>query len=461
MSGIALIITFVAAVILMIVAISKWKIHPFLSIIGVSILLALVVGLPLETIPGTVGKGFSSVFASIGLVIIFGTLIGVVLEKTGAAVRLADSVLKIVGPKHPQLAMLLIGWIVAVPVFCDSGFVILNPIRKSLTYKTRVSSASMVMALSAGLFAAHVLLPPGPGPLGAAGLIGMENHLLLIIGLGALVSVFALVPAYFYAVKVGKKVKTVEDEEMAAAGASEDEYAAALAQYGTLPSLAASLAPILVPILLIAAGSIATTVGGSGLWYSLLVFLGKPVIALIIGFLCTLPLLVSSGKVKELYNITNDCLKTAGPIIFITAAGSVLGQVIVEAGFVGYIQEHAGVLSAMGVFFPFLIAAILKSAQGSSTVAMTTTAGIMGMFSESGTLMSALGMTTPVSAALVIMAIAAGAMVVSHANDSYFWVVTGFGKISAQDGYRTQTVITLIEGVSAILAIFVLSLILI
>lgn len=461
MSGIALIVTFVTAVILMIVAISKWNIHPFLAIIGVSLILALVVGLPLETVPATVGKGFSSIFASIGLVIIFGTLIGVVLEKTGAAVRLADSVLKVVGPKHPQLAMMLIGWVVAVPVFCDSGFVILNPIRKSLTYKTRVSSASMVMSLSAGLFAAHVLLPPGPGPLGAAGLIGMESNLLLIIGLGALVSVFALVPAYFYAVKAGCKVRTVEDDEITSTGASEDEYAAVLAQYGKLPSLVASLAPILVPILLIAAGSVAVTVGAEGRLQSLLVFLGKPVIALMAGFICTLPLLVSTKKLGELYNITNDCLKTAGPIIFITAAGSVLGQVIVEAGFVGYIQEHAGVLSAMGVFFPFLIAAILKSAQGSSTVAMTTTAGIMGVFSESGTLMSALGMTTPISAALVIMAIASGAMVVSHANDSYFWVVNGFGKISAQDGYRTQTVITLIEGVSAILTIFILSLFLI
>lgn len=456
MSGIALIITFVAAVILMIAAISKWKIHPFISITGVSILLALVVGLPLETIPTTIGKGFSSIFASIGLVIIFGTLIGVVLEKTGAAVRLADSVLRLIGPKHPQLAMLIIGWIVAVPVFCDSGFVILNPIRKSLTSKTGVPSASMVMALSAGLFAAHVLLPPGPGPLGAAGLIGMENHLLIIIGLGVIVSIFALVPAYFYAVKAGARIHTAEDDGTASA----ENDSALLPECGTLPSLSASLAPILVPILLIAASSIATTAGGSGKFYSIAVFLGKPVIALIVGFLCSMPLLVSSGKFGELYNITNDCLKTAGPIIFVTAAGSVLGQVIVEAGFVGYIQEHAGVLSAMGVFFPFLIAAILKSAQGSSTVAMTTTAGIMGIFSESGTLMSALGMTTPIAAALVIMAIAAGSMVVSHANDSYFWVVAGFGNISAQDGYRTQTVVSLIEGVSAITAIFILSLIL-
>lgn len=459
MSGIALIITFVAAIVLMVTAISRWKVHPFLSILGVSLLLAIVVGLPLDTIPATVGKGFSSIFASIGLVIIFGTLIGMVLEKTGAAVRLADSVLKAVGPKHPQLAMLLIGWIVSVPVFCDSGFVILNPIRKSLTYKTRVSAASMVVALSAGLITSHVFIPPGPGPLGAAGLIGMEDNLLIIIGLGTLVSAFALVPAYFFALRAGRKVRTSEDDEMASIQEGEDNYAKALASYGKLPSLAASLAPIIVPIVLIAAASVISTLGSKGPVQTVLLFLGKPVIALIAGFLCCLPLLHSTGRMKDLSDITDDCLKTAGPIIFVTAAGSVLGQVIVEAGFVTYIQEHAGVLSAIGVFFPFLIAAILKSAQGSSTVAMTTTAGIMGAFSESGTLMAALGMTDPISAALVIMAIAAGAITVSHANDSYFWVVTGFGGISAGDGYRTQTLVTLIEGITSIVVIFVLSLI--
>ena len=454
MTGIPLLITFVVAIVLMIVAISKWKIHPFLSIMGVSLLLAIVVGIPLQQIPNTIGKGFSSIFASIGLVIILGSLIGMILEKTGAAVRLADAVLRLVGPKHPQLAIMIIGWVVSIPVFCDSGFIIVNPIRKNLARRTKVSSVSLTLALAAGLFASHVFIPPTPGPIAAAGMVGLENNLLLVIGTGVVVSVFALAAAYAYCRFIGKRVKSVEDS---VPEDSRQEYEKVLASFGKLPSTFMSLMPILVPVILMGFGSVAALLSLPEWAGNLFAFLGKPVIALVAGFLCSLPLLSNNGK-GGLYDITQETLRTAGPIIFITAAGSVLGQVIVEAGFIQYIQQNAVVLSSVGVFFPFIIAAILKSAQGSSTVAITTTAGLMGMFSSETSLMYALGMTTPFSAALVVMAIGAGAMTVSHANDSYFWVVTNFGGISPRDGYRTQTMMTLCMGLSSIAAIFVISL---
>ena len=171
MTGIPLLIVFCLAIILMIVAISKFHIHPFLSLMGTSLVLAVVVGLPLEKIPGIIGSGFSGVFSSIGIVIILGALIGLILEKTGAAIRLADVVIRFVGEKHPQLALMLMGWIVSIPVFCDSGFVILNPIRKALCRKLKgASPAGMSVALSAGLYAAHVFIPPTPGPIAAAAL---------------------------------------------------------------------------------------------------------------------------------------------------------------------------------------------------------------------------------------------------------------------------------------------------
>ena len=160
----------------------------------------------------------------------------------------------------------------------------------------------------------------------------------------------------------------------------------------------------------------------------------------------------------KLYEMTQEALKTSGPIIFITAAGSVLGQVIVEAGFVQYIQQNASALANIGIFFPFVVAAIIKTSQGSSTVAMTTTAGMMGLYFSDASLMAALGMTTPIDAVLVVMAIGAGAMTVSHANDSYFWVVTNFGGLSPQDGYKTQTAVTGIMGVTAMLFIWLISL---
>ena len=456
-SGGFMIAAFVVAIAVMILAISKWKVHPFLAIMGVALVLAIAIGLPLSTIPQTIGKGFSSIFASIGIVIILGTLIGMILEKTGAAVRLADVIMRVIGPKHPQLAILLIGWLVSVPVFCDSGFVIVNPIRKWLGKKSNCPSATLTVALAAGLMVSHVLIPPTPGPIAAAGLVGLESNLILVIAFGTLVSIVPLIAAYFYATYIGKRVKSLDDIDTVAVSNAYNER--------QLPTTLASIMPIILPIILMALGSVASMAGIGGVAGEILIFLGKPIIALAAGLLSALPLLSkcnnvspTKGKMEILNDITQDALKVSGPIIFITAAGSVLGQVIVEAGFVQYIQQNADALQSLGLFFPFIIAAILKSAQGSSTVALTTTAGLMGFYTSNASLMYALGLTTPVDAALVVMAIGAGAMTVSHANDSYFWVVTNFGGLSPQDGYKTQTAVTGIMGVTAMLFIWVISL---
>ena len=151
------------------------------------------------------------------------------------------------------------------------------------------------------------------------------------------------------------------------------------------------------------------------------------------------------------------CGVTAALAVAVMAAGGVLGKVITAAGFVEFMKANASFLSSFGIVFPFLLAAILKTAQGSSTVAIVTTASIMGMFSDSASMMTALGLTTPLAAMLTVMAIGAGAMTVSHANDSYFWVVTNFSGMEPQDGYRTQTMLTLVMGVVSIIAITIVS----
>lgn len=150
--------------------------------------------------------------------------------------------------------------------------------------------------------------------------------------------------------------------------------------------------------------------------------------------------------------MTNDTLKIVGPILFVTAAGGVLGKVISSSSLVAFITENATIFESIGIFFPFILSAILKTAQGSSTVALTTTAGILAP------LMGALGLDTPVLASLTVMAIGAGAMTVSHANDSYYWVVTNFSDIKAQDGYKTQTLMTLVIGIFGMINVFLLSL---
>ena len=452
MTGLPLIIAFILAIVAMIVAISKYKIHPFLSIMGVSLILALLAGIPLGEIANVIGAGFSGTFSSIGIVIILGALIGSILEQTGAAFKLADMVIKVVGKKNPELAMELMGWVVSIPVFCDSGFVILDPIRKALVRRTGTSSVAMTVALSAGLYISHVFIPPTPGPIAAANTLGIGDNLLLVMGLGLVASILPLASGLIFAKYIGKKIKS--EDEIATVDEVVKTYEELVAEYGKLPGGLNALAPILVPVLFMALGSVASVFKDvlPAFVYDLFTFFGKPVIALAIGTIFAVAQLAIAKKMKDFYNITNDTLKTVGPILFVTAAGGVLGKVISSSDMVNFITSNAGVLSSIGIFFPFILAAILKSAQGSSTVALTTTAGIMAP------LMDAMGLNTPVLAALTVMAIGAGAMTVSHANDSYFWVVTNFGKMKPEQGYKTQTMLTLVMGVSAMIGIFVLSL---
>ena len=455
MTGLPLVLVFVLAIVVMIIAISKFKVHPFLSIMGVSLILALVAGIPLTNIADVIGAGFSGTFSSIGIVIILGALIGSILEQTGAAFKLADLVIKLVGKKNPELAIELMGWVVSIPVFCDSGFVILDPIRKALVRRTGTSSVAMTVALSAGLYISQVFIPPTPGPIAAAntlwtGIWGTDANLLLVMGLGVAASVLPLIAGLIFAKFIGKQVKSADET------VSNDEvvktYEELVAEYGKLPGGFNALAPIVVPILLMALGSISSMAKWTGFISQLCTFLGKPVIALAVGTIFGVIQLATAKKMKDFYNITNDTLKVTGPILFVTAAGGVLGKVISSTDMVNFITSNASVLGSIGIFFPFILAAILKSAQGSSTVAITTTAGILAP------LMGAMGLNTPALAALTVMAIGAGAMTVSHANDSYFWVVTNFGKMTPDQGYKTQTLLTLVLGVSAMIGIFVLSL---
>ena len=451
MTGFPLIIAFVLAIVVMIVAISKYKIHPFLSIMSVSLILALIAGIPLGDIANVIGAGFSRTFSSIGIVIILGALIGTVLEKTGAALKLADMVVKLVGQKNPELAIELMGWVVSIPVFCDSGFVILDPIRRAMVRRTRTSSVAMTVALSAGLYISHVFIPPTPGPIAAANTLGIGDNLLLVMGMGVLASILPLIAGLLFAKYIGKSVKSADETGDSAETAK--TYEELVASFGKLPGGFDALAPIVVPIVLMALGSIASMAGWTGIAFDLFNFLGKPIIALAVGTIFAVIQLAATKKLGEFYDLTNDTLKVTGPILFVTAAGGVLGKVIATSDMVNFITEHATVLGSVGIFFPFLLAAILKSAQGSSTVAITTTAGIVAP------LLGAIGMSTPAEIALVVMAIGAGAMTVSHANDSYFWVVTNFGQMTPEKGYKTQTMLTLVLGLASMVGIFIMSLI--
>ena len=455
-----LLVIFFIAIVVMIFAMSRWKVHPFIAIMLTSLVLGLLAGIPLNDIvvdgtnvPGIIavmGKGFSSIFTSIGIVIILGALIGTILEKTGAALKLADMIIRLVGRRHPVLSMELMGWVVSIPVFCDSGFVVLNPIRSALTHRTGASSVSMTVALAAGLFLSHVFIPPTPGPLACANSLGLSDHLLLVMGVGALCSVFPMIAAYCFALYVGKKVKADDEQEPVGNQQSYDEL---VASYSKLPNGWLAVAPILVPILLMATASVIKVIDVQGIVVDVILFLSSPLMALTVGTCFAVILLYISGKGKQLNDLTGETLKTVGPILFITAAGGVLGNVIASSDMTSVITDHVSMLQGLGLFFPFLLAALFKTSMGSSTVAIMTTVGIVAP------LLPILGYTSAVQSTLVCMAIGAGAMTVSHANDSYFWVVTNFGAMTPERGYHTHTLCSLILGITAMIEIMVLFLI--
>jgi len=317
--------------------------------------------------------------------------------------------------------------------------------------RTASASAAMTVALASGLYISHVFIPPTPGPIAAATTLGLEDNLILVIGLGFVVSIPALVVSYFASNWLTRKITTPEDEEITHEDV-EAEYEALRDSYGRLPGKGLSFLPIAIPILAMAIGSIVTMVGWEGFFAELLEFFGIPIIALALGLLVALMLLGIQQRMAELADITEETLKVTGPILFITGAGGVLGAVIAATPVIDYITEIAPGFASIGLFFPFIVSAVLKTAQGSSTVALVTSAGIVVP------LLDVLGLQTDLEIALAVMAIAAGAMTVSHANDSYFWVVTRFGNLTVDQGYRTHTVTTGLMGVTSIIFVWLIGL---
>ena len=443
MSGAYMLTVIIVAVIAMILAISKLKIHPFIVMTVIAIAVGLLCGMNTEDVIVKVKAGFGNILASIGIVILSGTIIGTILEKTGAALTMANTILKLVGKERSVLTMGLTGYVTGIPVFCDSGFVILSPISRALAAQSNKSLAVMATALSAGLYATHCLVPPTPGPIAMAGTL--NANLGLVIGIGLLISLPATFMGILYANKVAGKIDIPANPEYTV-----DEL---VEKYGKLPGALHSFAPILVPIILIALKSIGDFPShpfGTGAVKMCFSFIGNPVVALLLGIALATTLIPKSEKKNTLSWVTEGVTNSAG-ILAITGAGGAFGEILkslplADALSSSLLQMH------VGVFLPFIIAAILKSAMGASTVAMILTSAMVAP------LMPALGFTSEIGKALVIMAIGAGSMTVSHANDSYFWVVSQFSDMNTQQAYKCQTGVTLVQGITTIIVVFIVSL---
>ncbi|MGG5571852.1 GntP family permease [Vibrio diazotrophicus] len=448
-----LILILLAVIGFIVIATTKFKLHPFLALISAAFIAAFAYGLPADSIAKTITSGFGGILGYIGLVIVLGTIIGVILEKSGAAITMADSVIRILGDRFPTLTMTIIGYIVSIPVFCDSGFVILNSLKESLAKRLRTSSVAMSVALATGLYATHTFVPPTPGPIAAAGNLGLESNLGLVIGVGIFVAAVAALAGMLWA----NRFKDVAPDNIDEAHQElNQDWKALKESYGKLPTAGQAFSPIFVPILFICLGSIAKFPSyplGQGMVFDVLAFLGQPLVALFIGLLLSIRLLKSDDKAEEFGQRISQGITSAAPILLITGAGGAFGAVLKATELGSYLGETLSSYG-VGIFMPFIVAAALKTAQGSSTVALVTTSALVAP------MLAQLGLDTEMGRVLTVMAIGAGAMTVSHANDSFFWVVSQFSRMSVGLAYRAQTTATLIQGVTAMALVYLLSLIL-
>ncbi len=436
------------AVVVIILLTTRLKMHPFLALFIVSIGYGLSVGMPYSKIILSINDGFGSTLGKIGIIIFLGVIIGAFLENTGGAFSIAEKVLKFIGSKRVPTAMGIIGYIVSIPVFADSGFLLLHPLNKGLSKKAKISLAGTAVALGLGLLASHTLVPPTPGPIAAAGILGAD--LGLVIALGFPISFIALLAAVLYAKKYASRTYINPDLDD-----KYNEKKTADNQQESPGALKSSI-PILVPILLIVMKSVLNPerTGWRNPLIELIQFIGEPVIALLIGvFLCLLlpeklnkDMLSSAGWVGK-------AVKDAASIVLITGAGGIFGAILQNSG-IADVLGHTLTDYNLGIFLPFLLAAALKTAQGSSTVALITAASIILP------MMPSLGFETDMEIALVVVALGAGSSVVSHANDSFFWVVTQMSGMDVKTGYRLFSVGTLVLGLTAAITVFIAHLIL-
>jgi GntP family gluconate:H+ symporter len=433
-------LSLILAGIIIIIILSSWlKLHSFLSLFLVSLVMALLV-IPMPEIVPVLKKGFGDTMSSIGLIIIFGAIIGVTLDYTGATISMANYILNKTGKYNAPAAISITGFITGLPIFCDSGFIVLSGLNHSLTVKSRSNPVFMSTILACSLYSVHCLIPPHPGATAAAGIIGANIGQLVLIGIA--VAIPTALAGYFWARFLTRH-----------AGEGDTPSGWVAPAEGT-PNAGMSFLPILVPLLLITGKSLSNFLfPGSQAFPAMIIgLLGEPVIALMIGMFLSF-LLLPRFNLKTVNHVVTSSVEKAGPIIIITAAGGIFGAVIKATG----VGEQAGSWLAgtgLGLLIPFLITFILKTAQGSSTVAIITAASIMASVTDS------MGFSGETGKLLIMLSMGAGSMMVSHANDSYFWVITNFSGINSGDTLKVYSTATIIMAFTALAVVYGLSLIL-
>ena len=444
MTSFGLIMAVFAGILVLLVLILYFKIHAFISLLIASIVTGLLAGLDAGQMIDTIQQGMGSTLGFVATVVGLGAIFGAILEKSGGALTISNALLKKFGTKNAPIAMLLSGFVIAVPVFFDVAFIILIPIVNSLQRKTKKSLLLYAIPLLAGLAITHTFIPPTPGPVAVANIIDVDLGSVIIIGF--LVGIpTAMISGLWFGKYIGQKIH-IEAPELTQ---TEEQKTA-------LPSAAMVFLIISVPILLI----VLNTAVKSGMfaisneWISqTFVLIGHPFVALIIANLLAWYFLgiKRSYSRTDLMKISSKSFEPAGTIILLTGAGGVFKQVLVNTEIGEVLASSMDAWGIPIILFAFLAAALVRLLQGSATVAMITAAGLVSP------LLGSVDMSN-LDLACIVIAIASGASILSHVNDSGFWLVGQYLGMDEKRTFRSWSMMTLILAVSGFCFVYLISL---
>jgi len=427
---------------ILLLLIIKFKFQPFIAILLSALSIGLIAGMPTNMIVDIVYKGMGQTLQGIALLVGLGSMFGAILEISGGAERVALTMTRRFGVDKAPWALGITGLVVATPVFFDAGLIILIPLAFSLTKQTKKSLLLFVLPLLAGLASAHAFIPPTPGPILVANILGVD--LAPVIGLGLVCGAAAMIVGVIYGKFIASKID-VPVPEIREEPPKIDE--------SKLPAFGTVLTIILIPLFLILLSNVTAVMPSLGFIAPVLNFLGTPFVALLIATLAAMFILgVRNGySLTELEKVMSSSLKPAGMILLVTAGGGVLRFMIQDSGLGNIIGNAVAATALPLVVIAFIIAAGVRIALGSATVAMTMAAGIVAAIPATAEL-------SPLYLACMVMAIAGGASVCSHVNDSGFWLIKSLCGMDEKTTFKSWTAMVTILGVTGFLAALIISL---
>jgi GntP family gluconate:H+ symporter len=439
MSGIIALLVFFISMAVIIFLTARYKFNAALVLIGVSILSGIIIVQQTSEIVSTIRNGFGLTLGYTGLVIIEGIVISTILGKSGILKSLAEGIIKFTGFDRSVLAVSITGYAVSIPVSCDSGFIALSGLSETMAGITGKPLAVMTVALSTGLYVTHCLVPPTPGPVGSIGILNANPFIVTLLGI--IVSIPGMMAGYLWAVKYAAKLEIIPVFD----NISENNNTKETAVWSGF----SKYLPLLFPVLLMAfraSAMVPSRPFGGGVIYKFFVFTGDPVLSLFIGIIAALIIAGKKYTAAELNEWCTEGVKRSAPILIAAGAGGAFGAVIKASSL---INASVGTMSGwhIGIFLPFIIAAVLKTLTGSSTVSIITTSSVIAP------LTTQLG----IHPALAVLAVGSGSMLVSHVNDPFFWIVSKFGGMDTSTALRIFTPATAITGVVTFVFVAILS----